>query len=308
MRPFRYLRSADVVTAGFLFFLCAIELIFAQRLTAFLFYIPLNAVLIFFIIAAGKKLSTQGEKKYLSLSIAYDWYLIPTILFIYTQASSIAHPIHGKDFDALLIGIDRYLFGTDPTAWAYRFAHPLITEILQIAYSSYYLFFIFLFYELYRKKMMREFEAGSFLVVYGFYLSYIGYLLVPAIGPRFTLHDFNAINKELPGLFLTPYLREIINSGGGVIPGSDPSIFVHRDAFPSGHTQMTLTAMYVAFINKTTIRWGLMVVGSLLIISTIYMRYHYGIDVIAGILFFFFTVWSGNKLHSYWIKNSPLIE
>ncbi len=301
MKFFRFLRSADIVTILFLFLMCGIEIFFASRLEHYLYYIPLNAVLIAFIFFAGKRLSQQQEKKNLSLSIAYDWYLVPNILFIYMQASSIAYPLHGKDFDSVLIAVDQWMFGVDPTQWVYQFSHPIITEILQIAYSSYYLFFIFLFYELYKKNMMKEFEEGALLIVYGFYLSYIGYMLFPAIGPRFTLHDFNSLNTDLPGLFLTPYLREFINSGGGVSAGSNPILSVHRDAFPSGHTQLTLTAMYIAFKNKTTIRWGLLIAGSLLIISTIYMRYHYAIDVFAGVIFFLLTIWGGKKIHQWWV-------
>jgi membrane-associated phospholipid phosphatase len=300
MKFFRHLRSADFITILFLAFLSALEIVFWKTLWSFLYYIPLNVILIGFIFFAGKKLSRQNKKN-LSLSIAYDWYLIPTILFIYTQASSLSFPLHGRDYDSVLIAIDRFVFGTDPTHWLFQFAHPVITEILQAAYSSYYLFFIFLFYELYKRKMIAEFEEGSLLVVYGFYLSYLGYLLVPAVGPRFTLYDFHSLNSDLPGLWLTPFLRDIINSGGGVGSTANPLLHVHRDAFPSGHTQLTLTAIYIAFKNHTTIRWGLLFVGSLLIISTLYMRYHYAVDVFSGVIFFFITIWSGKKIHRWWI-------
>ena len=148
--------------------------------------------------------------------------------------------------------------------------------------------------------MITEFNQGALLVVFGFYLSYIGYILFPAIGPRFTLHNFQLLGNELPGIFLTPYLREFINAGGGVGSGVNPMLHVHRDAFPSGHTQLTLTLMYIAFVNRTSIRWSLLVVGSLLIISTIYMRYHYVIDVLAGILLFFVTIYFGKKIHRWW--------
>lgn len=70
---------------------------------------------------------------------------------------------------------------------------------------------------------------------------------------------------------------------------------VNRDTFPSGHTELTLTAIYLAFTLKAKIRWGLFVVGTLLIISTVYMRYHYVVDVMAGMLMFVFAVWSGKR-------------
>ena len=301
MKRFLYLTSADAVTLIFVCLLVLLELIFASRIDLWFIYIPLNTLLCATILFSALYVHQRGRQNTTIIALFRDWYLVPTILFIYTQTSSIAHPIHQRDYDDILIMIDRAVFGVDPTHWISQFAHPLLTELLQIAYSSYYLFFIALFFELYRRDDHTAFRSGSMLVVYGFYLSYIGYLLFPAIGPRFTLHDFFSTDTELRGIFLTDYLRMIVNSGGGVPGGvSDPAQFVHRDAFPSGHTQLTLVAMYVAFTTNTRIRWLLFVGGSLLIISTVYMRYHYVVDVAVGMLFFLFTIWSGKKIDTWW--------
>ncbi|MDD8018668.1 MAG: phosphatase PAP2 family protein [Bacteroidota bacterium] len=304
---YSFLRSADVITIYFVFFLTVVEILCARHFPMWAVYTISNLVFIIFIYVSSRYVAAHHEQHFSFVRLARDWYLVPAILFIYTQASSLAHPLHLRDYDNVLISIDRWLFGVNPTQWISQFALPWITEILQMAYSSYYLFFIVLFFELYRRKDMTAFYSGSMLVVYGFYLSYVGYMLVPAVGPRFTLHNFLMINNELPGVFLTPYLREIINIGGGVpLDAANPIAFIHRDAFPSGHTQLTLVAMYVAFSNHTQSRWWLFVVGSLLIISTVYMRYHYVIDVAAGVAFFFLTIWSGKQIDRWWnqrIKN-----
>lgn len=293
-----WLTPADAISLFFLCLLSSVEAIFLFRIPDAPLLIAQNLVTALLIVASARYVDRKNERSNRAIRLFRDWYLVPLILVVYTQASSIAHPIHGKDYDATLIAIDRMLFGTDPTVWISQFARPAITEILQIAYSSYYLFFIVLFFELYRRRNHDEFHRGAFLVVYGFYLSYIGYLLFPAVGPRFHLHDFFALDGELPGLFLTPYLREIINAGGGVPAGTaDPLAYVHRDAFPSGHTQLTLVAMYIAFTAGARIRWWLFVVGSLLIVSTIYMRYHYAVDLMAGVCFFAVTIWSGKLLY-----------
>lgn len=304
---FAFLTSADVVTVTFLICLSVVEIIFHNRIDLWYVLIIRNAAAVLFIVNIAQYVDRRKERASPIIRLVREWYLVPAILFIYTQASSIAYSLHGRDYDDILIGIDRFLFGLDPTVWAYRFAHPVITEILQLAYSSYYLFFIALFFELYRRRNRTDFHSGAMMIVYGFYLSYIGYLLVPAVGPRFTLHDFFLYDKELPGILLTPILRDVINAGGGIAEGvSNPIDFVHRDAFPSGHTQLTLTAMYLAFTRRSMHRWWLLVVGSLLIIATIYLRYHYMIDVVAGVAFFFLTVWSGKHLDRWWnerIKN-----
>ena len=303
-----WLTPADRISIFFLFFLSIVEALFLFRIPAAPLVIAQNIATVLLIVSSARYVERKKERSNRAIRLFRDWYLVPLILVVYSQASSIAHPIHGRDYDATLIAIDRMIFGTDPTVWIAQFARPIFTEILQVAYSSYYLFFIALFFELYRRSDLKDFHYGAFLVVYGFYLSYIGYLLFPAVGPRFHLHDFFATDIELPGLLLTPYLREIINAGGGVPAGTtDPLAFVHRDAFPSGHTQLTLVAMYIAFTAHTKIRWWLFVVGSLLIISTIYMRYHYAVDLMAGVCFFLFTIWSGKLLYRQMTMGSSRI-
>lgn len=300
MKRSSFLRSADVVTFTFIGIISFVELLFITVLGRAPFFILTNIILCTAVYYSARYTAAAPDGNRWIIFFR-DWYLYPGILYIYMQASSIAYPIHGRDYDTVLIMLDRIIFGTDPTQWIYQFAHPVITEILQIAYSSYYLFYIALFYELYRRGDRTEFQSGAMLVVYGFYLSYIGYMLVPAIGPRFTLHDFAMTDAELPGLFVTEYLRAFINSGGGVPKeGLDPIAFVNRDTFPSGHTQLTLLAMYLAFTLQAKIRWGLLVIGSLLIVSTVYMRYHYVVDVAAGALFFLFTIWSGKRIDAWW--------
>lgn len=303
-KRFSFLTAADAITIVFVLVLSILEGIFFLRIADAGIYLVANTALALFIFFSALHCENKRDRRNLFIGFLHDWYLVPAILFIYTQSSSIAFPIHQRDYDAVLISIDRWMFGTDPTVWISRFAHPLLTEILQLAYSSYYLFFILLFIELYRRNDRKDFFYGGMLIVYGFYLSYIGYLLVPAVGPRFTLHNFFSINEELPGLFFTPLLRAVINSGGGIPADSlHPLAAVHRDAFPSGHTELTLTAIYLAFRTGVKSRWFIAVTGTLLILSTVYMRYHYVIDVLSGIGFFFFTVWSGKYLHCWWNKN-----
>lgn len=307
MKRFSFLNSADAVTLIFVFMLILVQTFFSDRIGSWISFVPLNISLCAFILFTAEHVHRHNEKSNPVIRLLRDWYLVPCILFIYTQTSWITHLIHQRDYDVILIELDRWIFGSNPTQWISQFAHPFITEILQLAYTSYYLFFIALFFELYRRKNRLEFQSGAFLVTYGFYLSYIGYLVFPAIGPRFTLHDFFATNTELPGIFLTEYLREIVNSGGGIPHGAaNPADYVNRDAFPSGHTQLTMVALYVAFTTRANVRWWLLIGGSLLIVSTVYMRYHYVIDVFAGMLFFVFTIWSGKKIDRWWregIKN-----
>jgi membrane-associated phospholipid phosphatase len=69
------------------------------------------------------------------------------------------------------------------------------------------------------------------------------------------------------------------------------------DAFPSGHTMITVAVLIVAWRRARRLFWVLLPVGTLLIFSTMYCRYHYLVDVLAGIVLAFATVPLGDRLY-----------
>ncbi len=77
-------------------------------------------------------------------------------------------------------------------------------------------------------------------------------------------------------------------------------MLAQRDAFPSGHTQMALISLYLAHQYRLKSRFILYLLGTLLIISTVYLRYHYVIDVIGGVIFMIITVWTAPKIVALW--------
>ena len=154
---------------------------------------------------------------------------------------------------------------------------------------------------LYLNKKYLESDFVVFSAVYGFFLSYVAYFILPAVGPRFTMHNFNNTDLELPGLFLAKYLREIINSGESIPRGTiNPIAVVQRDVFPSGHTMMTAMIMYLSVRLKSRSKYFLCINGTLLIFATVYLRYHYFVDVLGGLLLMVISLWSGKIIFNWW--------
>ncbi|MBI9073095.1 MAG: phosphatase PAP2 family protein [Melioribacteraceae bacterium] len=305
---FLSLSATDLLVVIFYVLLTVINLVFCNKIDSWNLLIVFNIAVILFVfwIANFEKIN----KSFLVHQI-HGWYLIPLIFVTFKELYLVNGPIHGSDYDNILIAIDRYIFGTDPTHVLYKISHPALTELLQFSYHLFYFFPILLGVELIRDKKTDKFHFLIYSLVYGFFLSYIGYLLVPAIGPRFTLHDFNLINTELPGLWITNFLRDWVNAGESIYPWTiNPIEVVQRDVFPSGHTQMTLIIMFLSLKFRTKSRPFNLVFGSLLIFSTVYLRYHYVIDVFAGIVLMIFTMWSGFKIYNWWknIKNEKLFR
>jgi membrane-associated phospholipid phosphatase len=219
------------------------------------------------------------------------FYIIPVVYLIYSQVY-LTHYISFGDCDQILIDIDRWIFGGDITVMLYNIATPWLTEYLQLSYMLFFFLPITLCIELYAKGRKSDFDDVVYYISFAFYVSYLLYFLAPAIGPRFTLHDFHALDAELPGVWLTEFFRAVVNGGAGIAANEpNPAAVVNRDCMPSGHTMITLVTMILAFRVRSSFRYVFIVIGCSLIFSTVYLRYHYGIDVLAGIACAFLTLW-----------------
>lgn len=293
------LRANDLVVVSFLTFLTIVNIIFHNRIEHWIYLCMFNIIIITFVFILAYCEHKKDSPLLLQLR---TWYAIPLIFLTFKELYFMVKPIRQIDYDSMLIAIDRFIFGFDPTVELYKIANPFLTEIFQIAYATFFFLPVILGIDLMMKKKYKELDFAVFIIILGFFLSYIGYLLVPAVGPRFTLHDFHLKDIELPGLYLTNFLREVVNSGESITYSMPNAVdLVQRDVFPSGHTQMTLLTMYMAARFKSKTKYFLIPDGILLIIATVYLRYHYVIDVIGGALFMIFTLWFGYRLYNWWM-------
>jgi membrane-associated phospholipid phosphatase len=229
-------------------------------------YVALAAAVL---IAALYRTRVGPAKKGFYLSVVAT---VITVLFIFNSLGALIAGIHKTTFDARLIAVDHALFGVHPTVWLERLSNPLLTGLLQFAYISYYFIPVSLGVVLIARGRFGEFEEVLFGILLCFYLSYVGYLLVPAIGPRFTLSHL-----QTGDLQVSPFIKTIQNGLNSLEKNK-------TDAFPSGHTAVSLMTLYYAWKKREKKLFaGLIPVVAGLIISTVYLRYHYVIDVIAGI-------------------------
>ncbi len=303
------LHSTDILMIAFAGVLSLINLVFSFRIPHWWLMIIINCAATAAICFLGYARRVTGSRL---LRYIHDWYVPPAVFLWFKELYFMIKPIHlGRDYDALLIAVDRWMFGLNPTEWLMRFANPVLTEILQLAYTLFYFLFLVVGYELYRRHRPEQFHMFMFTCVYGFFLSYIGYLFLPAVGPRFTLHDFTTLNNDLPGLVLTPYLRWFVNAGESVPMGVSNSIAMagaQRDVFPSGHTMMMLVMIYLCARYRLKSRVFIYVTGALLIVATVYERYHYVVDLLAGAAFMIVCVLTAPRLYDAFNRRFGTLE
>ena len=265
------LKPVDVLSLSIITVLSAVAVAFNRSLPAWEWLILRYFVLAFVIVSIA--LNARRAHALKPVRILYAFLPILIIPVIFDSLGDLIPWIWSRYFDDLLISIDYRLFGVHPTVWMERFIHPALTDILQVAYSSYYFIPISLGILLYVRDKQKNFDEAVFGIVLCFYLSYIGYLLFPAIGPRFTLNHMQTIDfRDSPtALAVQNILNRLENT--------------KTDAFPSGHTAVALMTLYYAWKSREKALFSILFpVVSALVISTVYLRYHYVIDVAAGVL------------------------
>ena len=286
------LNPADKVAIAYLLLIAFLIAIFSYRIEWWVLLQAGHAIAISVVVLIARweqsvtKDAASSSRARLSRFVR-GWYPVALIPITYKELSYLIPLIHPRDFDGALAAIDHRLLGVNPTVWLERFTWPPLTEVLQLTYSSYYLLPIILGVVLWRSGRFGEFHFWVFIVVLGFYLSYLGYITVPAIGPRFLPEIVQAQTKPLTGIWLFQPVRAMLDRAEGIT----------RDCFPSGHTELTLLVLYYAhrFHRKTF--WWLLPLGTGVVISTVYLRYHYVVDIVAGALLMAAIVMMANPVY-----------
>ncbi len=280
------LRPADSLNVVFSFFLLVLTVIYSAAIPSAGYLVLLYASIIFFQIALVYLCRINSF-----LALTRDLiFPVLSVLIIFDSLGLIVHNINPHDVDYLLIRIDYRLFGGYPAVSLEGMVNPLLTDVLQVAYSTYYFLPVMFGITLRAKGKSKAFEKSLFIILLCFYLSYIGYLLFPALGPRYTMQHL--YDKELDGFLVSGPIQNMLNLMEGV----------KRDAFPSGHTAVALTVLLLAYrYERTLFRW-MTVPVLLLIFSTVYCRYHYVIDVICGFMLTVVTVAAGEVYYKAWLR------
>ena len=207
------------------------------------------------------------------------------ILFTFDSMGHLTAYVNPPDKDPLLARMDSYLIGPLPGAWLGRMISPALTAVLQVCYTSYYFIPIVFCLILLSRGKSKKFNISLFGITFGFFVSYIGYIIVPALGPRYYL-----AGQFTHGLMRDSFARAI-NSTLNFLEGTN------RDAFPSGHTEIVMIVLMYAWRYRRWFFWAALPLASGLVLATMYLRYHYVVDVIAGAALAPICVWAADWLY-----------
>ncbi|WP_291272149.1 phosphatase PAP2 family protein [Geothrix sp.] len=201
-----------------------------------------------------------------------DFVPVLVVLLVFLLLQPLVVAVNAHRWDAVLAELDRRWFGSLAAAWRGALGRPAaFTDVVYLAYASFY--FLPLSVGVLARVRLgpARFERVAFAILLGFYLSFLGYFLWPAEGPR------------------VPEALAPVQLGGGAISQAIRAFLrgaeaTTLDAFPSGHTALSvLPALLVTrcFPRLAPLFWAW---AGAIVFATVYIGVHYLTDVAAGLL------------------------
>ncbi|MBN2371254.1 MAG: phosphatase PAP2 family protein [Vicinamibacteria bacterium] len=215
-----------------------------------------------------------------------------TCILIYTNLHDTIGFVNANDIHQVLVAIDQWLFGVQPCIWAERFIDPTLTEIMTFFYGNFIWIAPFVPAVLLMQRRGSQFRESMLGIVVCFYLGYALYVVFPAAPPRLYLaHAFTTNLRGHPNLLFHASEKTL-----ELLPADS------RAAFPSLHAAVSLLALIYALRHLRRLVWLLLPLVLGLWISTIYLRHHYVIDLLAGWLLVPLAIRATPRLERFWIS------
>jgi membrane-associated phospholipid phosphatase len=200
-----------------------------------------------------------------------DWY--PVLLFpvLYKEAERFALAFGDWRLTESIQRLEVAFFGGHPSLYASRL-YPWVplSEYLHFCYFAYLLLLPVVGGLWYFNGRRRDFHELLLLVSTTLFSSYFFYMSYPVDSPFYLFKRLEAPLAD--GFFYR--LVHFFSGRGGARGG----------AFPSAHVSVSLVIWLVAWQRQRRLAWALAPVIAGLVGATVYGRFHYVLDVLAGLL------------------------
>lgn len=192
--------------------------------------------------------------------------------------------VNPRALDHELLHFDLAVFGVEPAIYFEQFLTPNATEWFAFFYYGYF-FLLFahvvpiVFFSR-RRQLLNEFTLGALCV---FAVGHLLYILVPGYGPGVAMPE--QFQGPLAGGPWLDAVRETVAAGGA-----------QKDIFPSIHTAVPVYITLWSFRHRFSLpyryTWPIVAFFTLnIVLATMVLRWHYLVDVVAGILLACLGLW-----------------
>jgi membrane-associated phospholipid phosphatase len=210
---------------------------------------------------------------------------------VYTNLHDTVRYVNSHDIHPYLSRAEEWMFGGQPVLWAERYITPARTEFFNFFYANFYLVAPSVPTILWAAGRRPEARRVLLGVIVCFYTGYVLYVIFPAAPPRLYYASLGLFTVTLRGGPITNFQDYLI----GMMPNH-----AERAAFPSLHAAISTLSLWYAW---RYCRWFfpillVFVVG--LLVSTIYLRHHWVVDLLAGMCLVPWTLWFAPRFERWW--------
>lgn len=293
LKDLRHFKKIDYLTAGYLILSVLLIAIFRNNIPNYFFYISVNS---FFIVFIYILVSLNERNKSRFIHLIRDWYPVILYTILFEETGRINRTIFPDFIDKFFIDIEFRIFGFHPAIeLGNMFDSLFIMEYFHFAYFTYYLIIPGLGFILYFSNK-RHFDEYIFVNSLAFYTCLVTYIFLPVLGARYYANaPYFADTFWKEGILFVPIMRFIYSVGE-----------VDGAAFPSSHVAVAVIILIYTYMYARKYFIPALIIIVSLIISTVYCRFHYVIDVFAGIIWAVAAFYTGRRIfyHSFPDKNN----
>lgn len=197
------------------------------------------------------------------------WYPHLFFLFCFEELAYLVHVVNPGWEDAKLIAFDYWLTGMHPSVWLEQFATPPRNDLFQLAYLTYFVYLLVVGGVLYFRKDWEGYWAVMTYSAAGYAIGYVIAMVFPIESPWFAMAGW--WKGPLHGGPFTATIDFIEHFGR-----------VRGAAFPSEHVAGSVAALWGAWRHRRWLFWVMLPLVATMCASTVWGRYHYVADVLAG--------------------------
>ena len=201
-----------------------------------------------------------------------NWIPLALMLLAYKEMGWLAPASHDHRLEQSWIVWDRLLL----TRWRLRniieSAGPLFPSILELCYVLVYALPAFSLTMLYVYRKAHDAERLLVIYLLGLFLSYVQFPFWPSEPPRIVFPGEDALAIDI---VIRRFNHWILGGYG-----------IHTSVFPSAHVSGAFAAAFALKRVLAEHRWlyrAVFVYATLVAIATVYGRYHYAVDALAGV-------------------------
>jgi len=222
------------------------------------------------VLALGLPAAAVAGRRSPAARAVHAFFPLPAVIAIFSLAGPLIGAANPARWDATFAAADLRLFGPLAPAWRAALGRPAwLTDLASVLYFSYYVIPVAMGAVLYARRRQAEFDELTFGLIATLLASYAGYFLFPTSGPR------------------VPAADELRVLGGGAVSAWVRAFLrvaeVNQlDAFPSGHTALSLVFLHYGWRMLPRLRAPLAAAVAGIVFATVYLSLHYVVDLLAG--------------------------